>query len=150
VSLLAIAVGQLMERLDGVALSLASQLPQGLWFGQWEMGWLVDGYREQAHSYIGIGLGQFGIGWLCGRYRWQASSHRDLGLGSERWVGWWIAIASRLAPTVDWGESVWDWLAVRALSLASQLPQDLGLGSGMWVGWSVAIASRLTPTIGLG
>jgi len=51
--------------------------PTGIGFGQWELGWLVDGYREQAHSYIGIGVSQFGIGWLCGRYRWQASSHRD-------------------------------------------------------------------------
>jgi len=111
---------------------------------------MVWRYREQAHSYNWIGVSQFGVGWLGGRYRWRASSHRDWGWAvGDGLVGGWLSRAGSLLQ-LDWVGSVWDWVAVGALSLAGQLPRGLGLGSGRWVGWSVAIASRLTPTIGLG
>jgi hypothetical protein len=55
-------------------------------------------------------------------------------------------IASKLAPTREWGESERDWSAGGPPSLAGQLPQGSVCTCKRLVGWRAAIAGRPAPT----
>ncbi|SDS91932.1 hypothetical protein SAMN05216579_1978 [Pseudomonas granadensis] len=141
-------VGAVWDWLGLRALSLASQLPQGLGLGsgRW-VGWWIA-IASRLTPTLGLGWGSLGLGGCGGAIAgWPAPT----GIGVGQWeMGWLVDSYREQAHSYNWIGSVWDWLGLRALSLAGQLPQGLGLGSGRWVGWWMAIASRLIPTIGLG
>ncbi|EZP32926.1 hypothetical protein BW33_01193 [Pseudomonas sp. RIT288] len=163
-------MGAVSWRLVGWQAVFASRLAPTVGMGQSVGDWSAGRPSSRAGSLLQLDwVSQLEIGRLSGRLRGQARSYNWMGAVSWRLVGCQAVFASRLAPTVEWGQSVGNWSAVRPSSRAGSLLQWNGgsqletgrlsgrhreqarsynwIGSVSWrlVGCQAAIASRLAP-----
>jgi len=164
--------GAVSWRLVGWQAVFASRLAPTVGMGQSVGDWSAGRPSSRAGSLLQLDwVSQLEIGRLSGRLRGQARSYNWMGAVSWRLVGCQAVFASRLAPTVEWGQSVGNWSAVRPSSRAGSLLQldggsqleigrlsgrlreqarsYSGMGAVSWklVGCQAVFASRLAPTV---